>query len=488
MQLTGFTLGGELNGEVGIRDPVGDLYYVADMTVDDLALNGSDLGDLVVNATSENLANVVGVDVRLNGTVNDLTIAGEYGIADGALDMVARIPALEMRIVDPMAQGILSDSEGLMVADMTVTGTVEAPVVNGYFGFEAAATTYDLLGLRLNIAEDRIEFSETRIDFGDFDLTDEAGRTATLSGFIDHDYFADFAFEMDLNTDAFKVLGSEASVDALYYGDAVVAAEVKIRGDIDLPVVEVTAETLDSTDVYIQPLVTTGGVNEESWVIYGNPVEIEADTTLEDVYTANALGIDLTMSLTVGEESVLHVIIDPATGDALRAVGRADMAVQMSPDGDINVTGLYTLTEGSYQFTFVAGGFNVQQKDFAIRDGSSLQFVGDPLDTRFDITAVYEARTTTFELISGEVPEGSTQATVAKRPQRRGRANEYARQPGDARTHLRYRGAGRGRRRRIGRPAEARAVAIRAEYPVQAGVRTAGPQPLHRRGPHRRQR
>ena len=389
------------------------------MTVDDLGLNGSELGDLVVNATSEDLAGVVAVDVRLNGTVNDLSIAGEYGIADGGLDMVARIPALEMRILDPMAQGILSNSTGLIVADMTITGTVTEPNVNGYFGFEDAATTYDLLGLRLQIAEDRIEFSETRIDFGQFDLTDEAGRTATLTGFIDHDYFADFAFELDLDTDGFKVLGSEPSIDALYYGDAIVAANVKIRGDLELPEVTVTAETLDSTDVYIQPLVTTNGVNEEDWVIYADPADIAADTTLEDVYAANALGIDLTMALEVGEESVLHVIIDPATGDALRAVGNADMSVQMSADGDINVTGLYTLTEGSYQFTFVAGGFNVQQKDFAIQDGSSLQFVGDPLDTRFDITAVYNAETTTWPLIKNSVAggENSAQATAAQRRQ-----------------------------------------------------------------------
>ena len=415
--LTGFTLEGELNGTVGVRDPGGDLYYVAALTVDGLGLNGSDLGDLTVDATSENLQNVVAVDVRLDGTVNDLSIAGEYGIDDGALDLVAKIPALEMRVIDPVAQGILSNSVGLMVADMTITGTVAEPVVNGYFGFEDAATTYDLLGVRLGIADDRITFTQTRIDFGEFDLTDAAGRTATLSGGIDHDYFADFRFELDLNTDGFKVLGSEPSVDALYYGDAIVAADVSIRGDIEVPVVTVTAETLDSTNVFIQPLVTTGGVSEEAWVIYADPTELAADSTAEDLYTANALGIDLTMQLEVHEESVLNVIIDPATGDALRARGDADMSVQMSPDGDLNVTGLYTLTEGSYQFSFVAAGFAVQQKDFVIREGSNLQFVGDPLDTRFDITAIYGLETETYPLIADEVAEGGAEANAARRRQ-----------------------------------------------------------------------
>ncbi len=418
VQLTGFTLDGEVNGTLGIRDPAGSMYYVADINVDSLDLNGSDVGNLVINATSEGLDNAVGIDVRLNGTVNDMAIAGEYGISDGGLDIVARIRALEMRLIDPVAQGILSNSTGVMVADMTITGTVEQPNVNGYFGFDDAATTYDLLGIRLGLADNRIKFTESRIDFGNFVVTDVKDRTATLTGGIDHDYFTDFRFGMRLVTDGFKVLGTEPTIDALYYGDAVVSARVDISGDLEIPVVRVVAETLDSTDVFIQPLASTGGVTTEAWVIYANPEEPHADSLLADAYTANALGIDLTMTLTVYENAQLHVIVDPATGDALRAKGRADMAVQMSPDGDLSVTGIYTLSEGSYQFSFAPGGFAVQQRDFTIRPGSNLQFIGDPLDTRFDITAVYTTETTTYELIADELG-GDSQSAEAVASQRR---------------------------------------------------------------------
>ncbi len=418
VQLTGFTLGGEVNGTVGIKDPAGTMFYIANINVDSLALNGSDVGNLAINATSEGLDNAVGIDVRLNGVVNDLAIAGEYGISDGGLDLVARIKALEMRLIDPFAQGILSNSQGVMVADMTVNGTVEKPDVEGYLGFENAATTYDLLGIRVGIADSRIKFTESRIDFGSFVLTDAIGRTATLTGGIGHDYFTDFEFGMRLVTDGFKVLGTKPSIDALYYGDAVVSARVDIRGDIEIPVIVVTAQTLDSTDVFIQPLASTGGVTTEAWVIYADPEHPDTDSLLADSYSANALGVDLTMTLIVNENAQLTVIVDPATGDALQAKGRADMAVQMSPDGDISVTGVYTLTEGSYQFSFAPGGVAVQQKDFFIRPGSNLQFVGDPLNTRFDITAVYTTQTTTYPLIAGEIIGGERSPEAISAQQR----------------------------------------------------------------------
>ncbi len=407
VQLTGFTLDGQLNGTVGIQDPGGNLFYTADLTVDSLALNGGAVGDLRIQANSDNSLQLVNVDVALQSEINDFTLTGTYGIESGALDLTADMNALELRLIDPMAQGILSNSEGLVVADMRVTGTVETPVVNGFLGFDQAATTYDLLGIRMLIPDSRITFTERRMDFGNFVINDFAGRVATLTGGIDHEYFADFAFGLRLQTDAFKVLGTKAAVDALYYGDAIVQADVRISGDLVIPVVEVNASTLDSTDVFIQPLISTNGVSTENWVIYADPTQLARDSSAElsDVYDANALGIDLTMAVAITEEAHINVVVDPATGDALQARGEADVAVQMSPDGDLNVTGVYTVTQGSYQFSFAPGGFSVQQRDFTIRPGSNLQFVGDPLDTRFDLTAVYSTETTTYELIADELPD-----------------------------------------------------------------------------------
>ena len=415
VQLTGFTLDGEVNGTLGVQDPGGNLYYVADLSVDSLNLNGGNVGDLSIDANTEDLAGAVAIDVKLKSEVNDFSLTGSYGISDGALDLTAAMPALELRLIDPVMQGLLSESEGLVVADMRVTGTVDRPVVNGFLGFDDAATTYDLLGTRVVIPDSRITFTERRMDFGQFVIYDGTDRSATLTGGIDHDYFGDFDFGLRLRTDAFKILGTGPAVDALYYGDAITRADVRIGGDLALPVVNVIAATVDSTDVYIQPLISTNGISEESWVIYANPWELARDSTqqLADVYNANVLGIDLTMTLQVTEEAVVNVIVDPATGDALRARGDADIAVQMSPDGDINVTGVYTLSDGSYQFSFAPGGFAVQQRDFEIREGSTLQFVGDPLDTRFDIAAVYSTETTTYELIADELPDAGPGAPAS---------------------------------------------------------------------------
>ena len=418
VNLEGFTLAGRINGKAGIRDPLGDLYYIADFTVDDIVLNEQPVGTFVVNATSEDLAGVVAIDVRLDGPVNDVSIVGEYGISSGALDIIARIRAFELRVIDPMAQGVLADSEGLLKADLTITGTATEPNVNGYMALDGAETTLELLGTRYHVADSRIELTEKRIDFGTFVIADSLDRTATISGVIDHDYFATFEFDLNLQTDGFRVLNLEPTLQELYYGQAIVRADIDIGGDLFLPVVSGTAGTLAGTDVYIVPLISANGVSKEDWVIYADPATIEQDTaqSLLDVYQANALGIDLSMVLDVDDDAVMHVIIDPLTGDALRAVGNADMNLQMTPDGEISVTGRYAITEGSYQFTFQQSGLKLVQRNFAMQPGSYMQFVGDPLDTRFDITAIYELQTTTAPLVANQ-PSSDAQQAIARQRQ-----------------------------------------------------------------------
>jgi hypothetical protein len=71
----------------------------------------------------------------------------------------------------------------------------------------------------------------------------------------------------------------------------------------------------------------------------------------------------------------------------------------MTPDGDVNITGNYQITSGSYSLNYQG----VLKREFGIRPGSRLDFIGDPLDTRFDVAATYTTRTPTFELVRNQV-------------------------------------------------------------------------------------
>ncbi len=420
IQTEDFSLTGRVNGDLEVRDPNNDMYYAADMSIDEIVLNEQEVGKLTLKADTKTSTEILNVDVGLHGPLNDVNVGGTYGIKDGALAINADIEKVELRLIDPLATGILSNSSGIFKANMKIGGTVEQPSVVGYAGFDEARTTYDLLGIDLGIADSRIDFSESQLDFGKFVVTDSAGREATLSGKITHDYFTNFNFDLQLRTDEFRVLNTDAAVDALYYGQAVVGAKVDITGNIDDPKVRVVAETKDGTEVYVQPLISTNGVSEEDWVIYADPTRLPQDTSqsLDDVYQANALGLDLGLQLKLSDDATAHVIIDPITGDELEVRGNSDMLLQMNPNGSMLLSGAYTITEGTYQLTVGASGLNLKKLLFDIEEGSVIQFVGDPLDSRFNIRAISTVQTTTFPLIEAEVNDpNSSEALAAKKRQ-----------------------------------------------------------------------
>ena len=418
VQLEDFSLTGLVNGKLSVREPLGEYFYTADLDVQDIILNEQPVGTLIANASSDG-RDAVGIDVRLDGPVNDVAIVGEYGISDASLDLRARIKAFELRIIDPLAVGVLDNTEGILTADLTILGTTTEPVLEGFVALDDAETTVGLTGARYHVNESRIDISERLLDFNTLVVADSAGREATLSGQIAHDYFVDFDFDLAFSTDGIRVLNTEPTLTELYYGEAIVAADVAITGTLDIPVVRGTISTEPGTDATLVPLLSVNSVTDEAWVIYADPVELAADTTqtLEDVYKANALGLDLALIINVDDEATLHIIVDPTTGDALVARGNSELNVQMTPDGAISMTGLYTISEGGYQFTLKTGGLNVKKYNFEIVPGSTLRFVGDPLDSRFSITAIYETQTPTFALLESRTQLTPAEEANAKRRQ-----------------------------------------------------------------------
>ncbi len=412
-----FTLTGLANGNVTVEDPFGALYYTANLKMNDIVMNGEPVGDFVANASSEGLDELLVIDVRLDGSINDLAIAGTYDINNGAFDLSGNVAALELRLIDPLAVGVLSNTEGLLKSKIDIKGSLDEPLVNGFLAFDKASTTVELLGTQLKINDSRIDISEGLFDFNTFVLTDSLDQTATITGTIAHKYFSDFLLDLDLKTDRFKVLGTEPNLDELYYGDVFAEIDAEITGDFDVPLIRGTASTLDGTAITIVPLLSVNAVSQEDWVIYGNPETFVQDSTLENVYNANKLGLDVRIVVKVKKDALLNVLIDPLTGDALVAHGDAELAVSMSPEGIIEVTGLYEIDRGSYRFTLPTLGIKLKQYEFEMKKGSYMRFIGDPLDSRFDITAIYKTETTTFELLEldGSATEGAQAASAQRR-------------------------------------------------------------------------
>ena len=407
---------GTINGEAvvnGLQE--NNLSYTADLAINDILLNDAPVGDLTIKADQAPGSQVIDVDVALRGTNNDATITGAYNIADTRFDLDANLQRLELRIIDAFTLGAIRDSEGFISGDFDITGTPDQPSVDGSLTFNNATTTIDYLGVRYQIPQHTVQVSDQLVRIGNMTLRDTSGLTSTLSGEVRHDFFTNIELDLRYQTDNFPILNTtEEGENQLFYGKVYVAANVRITGTADLPIIDVNARTMPNTKVFVQPLEapTGGGAGREDWIIYADPANYTADSiaALLEQRSQSAIPIDLTLNLQVTPEAELQIIVNPLTDDKLTTFGSANMTVQMSPDGEVSVTGDYTIERGNYNFNFQ----DLFRRNFTIEEGSRLTFVGDPLKTRFDITAVYTTRTTTYELIRNEATLDAREEAAAK--------------------------------------------------------------------------
>ncbi|MEO1258438.1 MAG: translocation/assembly module TamB domain-containing protein [Bacteroidota bacterium] len=394
LQLTGHT-----NGAFTIIEPRQNLHYNANLTVKDLTLNEQPLGDFLLEASQPSGRQVIDILAQLKKD-NQMLLEGEYDISQNQFDLSADIDKLSMVVVDPFLTDLIRHSKGYLSGNFTLEGTPEIPEMNGKIKTHDISTRLLLNGTRYRTNESTITISEKTIDFGELELYDPEGRKASINGAINHEYFGNITFDLRAQTDGLKILNTDRKDNQLYYGRLFAGADVQISGTPELPKLDVYATTQDSSLLNVEPLASDLVVVQEDYVIFANPNDYEPDSleALTRQVGRNSLGFDLNLTLVVTPAARLHIIIDPLTGDELYCVGSGNFTVTMNPAGDIGITGTYIIEEGQYSFAYEG----LVKRDFEIRKGSSLSFAGDPYDARFDITAVYNTRATTYELISNE--------------------------------------------------------------------------------------
>ncbi len=399
--LENFDYNGLLNGKIQVNDLTDNLHYLADIQVNDVQINDTLIGNFIVQAEQNSNAPEVNIQVELNGNGNDFQANGTYNLESNEFDIKADIKQLPLLLIDPFTLGAIKNSKGSVGGKFIVRGTPDVPIVKGQLTFTEASTRINYLQTRYSIRDHTIDIKENGIDFGKLGLFDLQGNKALLSGTIQHQNFDRFHLNLDFKTDNFKFLNTLPKDNDLFYGTLNLAADVKIRGTLELPKMTINASTQKGSQLFVKAISEEELSQQAAYIIFGKPGEIPLDSLLlvrdKGAYERN-LEIDLLLNLELNPKAELIVVIDPSSGDELRCKGNADITVLMSPAGDINITGIYTVVEGTYQFNYQG----LVKRSFNLVPGGQLNFIGDPMQTRFDLTAKYQTRTSLYTLISNE--------------------------------------------------------------------------------------
>jgi hypothetical protein len=185
-----------------------------------------------------------------------------------------------------------------------------------------------------------------------------------------------------------------------------VDATVKIRGNMTEPSVTMQVGLGEKSHLtYVVPQ-SQAGVMEAEGIVRFRDNTFKNDPFMKSIDPADTAkaqfrGLQLTARIELTDKETFTVIIDPTTGDQLTVKGNTTMTLHMDPTGDMDLTGRYEISEGTYNLSF----YKFIKREFKIEKGSTMVWEGDPLNANMDISAIYDVETAPIDLLSSQLEE-----------------------------------------------------------------------------------
>lgn len=399
-------LSGLLQGDIKLYPQEEGLTFTSDLTIDDFALQQMLWGDIALKV-EQTVANRFDVDFRLSGNNNNITVAGFYqGGEAAAMDITANINRFELASLKPIMEDQLTNLKGVVTGRILARGTTDVPDIDGRITVSDTEFTSTYLNTAFSINGETISFIDEGIAFDQFEILDGDGNKASLDGTILTRTYRDFEFELDLVTDNFRLFNTTAEDNDLFYGKVDLEAYARIRGDMNTPIVNVDIGLAPGSDVtYVVPQSEASAMQAEGIVRFvdksfeGDPFMRRIEPEASDTVEATFRGVDLTARIELTDQEAFTIIIDPLTGDQLTVKGNSTLTLQIDPTGDIGLTGRYEISEGTYNLSF----YKFVKREFQIDKGSTITWLGDPLNAKMDIRAIYGVETSPIDLLSNQL-------------------------------------------------------------------------------------
>lgn len=395
-------LGGDINGTAVVKNVNTNPVFTSNLTIDSVVYKKDTIGTIAIKVNNEQ-ANAFAANVSIEGRNNDIKLDGTYYTGESKMDLKLNINSLNLATIKPFAVGQLDDAGGTMKGNVSISGTVDKPSVNGNINFVDAYVVPTISGEKFTLANDAINVDSRGIHLNNFTLLDSANNKATLSGDILTTDFKNYTLNASFNARNFTIVNAEQQPNRLFYGKLNLTTRLKVTGDATAPqatgnihINDVTNFTmvLPSNDPEVQE--REGIVN---FVDKDHPDTIGVKRTIYDSLTTSSLrGLDVNANIETDSAARLTLVIDENTGDALTMQGIANLNGGIDRSGKISLTGSYQLTHGSYTVSL-----SVLKRQFTIQPGSTITWTGDPTTAQVDITAIYDAKTAPIDLVEQQL-------------------------------------------------------------------------------------
>jgi hypothetical protein len=382
-------------------------YFDAYSWAEGVKINKYKLGNLETVASWNPLDNRIEIESNLFKTDLDtiISIHNGYYYIDSAenLDFNVHINKLNLEFANLFMPDGFSKLKGEVAGDIALSNNFQEPHLEGSLDIFDAGLNIDMLNTAY-YASGNISIVNDFISFNSMPIKDKLGAKGYLSGGFYHQNFEKYSYDFFAGFDEpFQVMNTTYKMNPLYYGNAYVTGDISIAyDDYNLLEINVNATSEKGTDITL-PLYGAKEVVLQDFISFVN----HDSSAIDNDHKIDLEGINLNLSMDITEDAKIQLVFDDVVGDVMKGVGVGHIDMYIDQYYDFYMFGNYEIIQGSYLFTLK----DLINKKFKVKKGGSIAWYGDPYDADIDITAVYNVKTSLYDIMPENQREAYRQKT-----------------------------------------------------------------------------
>lgn len=322
------------------------------------------------------------------------TLEGNIHSAPNAplLDAHVSLMKLPVRLVNLFLSDTGLTFDGELSSELDVQYGEGTPRIEGKIGLEAFRVRLPSYALEFHFSDNQsLKIKDSRLKFDAMKVYAQGKNPLVVNGEIIFEDLAHIMTDLTLSADRYELLNVREDKNSLVYGKVFVSLSSTVRGEISHPIVRGHMKVLGNTDVtYVlkdSPLAATdrmGGI--VTFVNLSDTVQV-VDIKKETVSN----GVDVMLDIEI--EPAVSLQVELGSGGYVKSQGGGRLNWQYIPQGDMSLTGRYTLIGGEMKYSLPV----LPAKTFHIANGSYVEFMGNPQNPYLSVKATERVRTTVTE-------------------------------------------------------------------------------------------
>jgi hypothetical protein len=392
---------GVMNGDFHLIQTKDELSVASDISVDKMTYEDCPIGDLsteFVYIPKGDGTHYVSGSLSIGD--NEVgTITGSYNPkGEGTLDATAKLDRLPLNIINGFIPDRIMGFKGYGDGTLSVKGSLSKPKVDGEVYLDSCYLVSEPYGVELRFDDDPVTIVGSHLLFENFEMYAHNDSPLNVSGSLDFSDMNNMLLNLKMQARNFKIIDAKENPRSETFGKAYVNFFGMMNGPVNDLNMRGRLDVLGSTNMtYVlrdSPLSNDNSL--DGLVEFVN----FSDTTATNVVRPSLTGFNMDLSVNVDEGARVVCQLNADGSNYIDVQGGGDLRLQYNPADNMRLTGRYTLNNGEMKYSLPV----IPLKTFTIQEGSYVDFLGDPMNPKLNITATEQTKAS----VSGSSSQGHT--------------------------------------------------------------------------------